>query len=116
MARVTVNDCLDSINNHFELILVAAVRAKEILSGKAPNIPRKGSTAAVIALREISEGAIDFKSIQKNFSTIFNDEDINSNSSQKSTSSLDLDDNSTNPSDSLLIIEEAEGDKLLSSD
>lgn len=110
MARVTVNDCLDNINNHFELILVASVRAKEILAGKAPNIPRKGSTAAVIALREISECAIDFKKIQKSFSSIFSDD------YESKTNNSSFEEKSSNESTDLLVIEEAEGDKLLSSD
>lgn len=109
MARVTVNDCLANINNHFELILVASVRAKEILAGKAPNIPRKGSTAGVIALREISECAIDFKKIQKSFSSIFSDD-------YESKTNSSFEENTSNESPDLLVIEEAEGDKLLSSD
>ena len=60
MARVTVEDCLQKINNRFELVLVAAKRAKQLAKeGATPLVPLEGDKATVIALREIAEGLVD---------------------------------------------------------
>lgn len=60
MARVTVEDCLQKINNRFELVLVAAKRAKQLAKeGATPMVPLDGDKVAVIALREIAEGLVD---------------------------------------------------------
>jgi len=60
MARVTVEDCLDSVNNRFELILMASKRARQILrSGEDPMVDWDNDKATVVALREIAEGHID---------------------------------------------------------
>lgn len=60
MARVTVEDCLGSVNNRFELVLMAAKRTKQILrSGEDPLVPWDNDKATVVALREIAEGHID---------------------------------------------------------
>lgn len=56
MARVTVEDCLGQVRNRFELVLVAAARARQImLEGKDPLVPEENDKATVIALREIAE-------------------------------------------------------------
>jgi DNA-directed RNA polymerase subunit omega len=56
MARVTVEDCLGQVKNRFELVLVAAARARQImLEGKDPLVPEENDKATVIALREIAE-------------------------------------------------------------
>jgi DNA-directed RNA polymerase subunit omega len=58
MARVTVEDCVDKIPNRFELVLVAAHRARELRSGSAITVERENDKDAVIALREIAEKTI----------------------------------------------------------
>ena len=59
MARVTVDDCLDNLDNRFELVLVAARRARQISNGLEPKLRQENDKPTVIALREISEGLVD---------------------------------------------------------
>jgi DNA-directed RNA polymerase subunit omega len=58
MARVTVEDCVDKMPNRFELVLVAAHRARALGSGSAITIERENDKDAVVALREIAEKTI----------------------------------------------------------
>ncbi len=60
MARITVEDCLENVNNRFELVLVASKRARQIATGgKEPLVEEENDKPTVIALREIAEGLID---------------------------------------------------------
>lgn len=59
MARVTVQDCLVKIPNRFDLVLMAARRARQIEQGAEPLVPMGKEKPVVIALREIGEGKID---------------------------------------------------------
>ncbi|WP_416224152.1 DNA-directed RNA polymerase subunit omega [Thiohalophilus sp.] len=59
MARVTVEDCLDNLENRFELVLVSARRARQIANGRDPMVDPENDKPTVIALREISEGLVD---------------------------------------------------------
>ncbi|MDJ0761109.1 MAG: DNA-directed RNA polymerase subunit omega [Woeseiaceae bacterium] len=58
MARITVEDCLDNINNIFEMVLVASKRARRIAHGADPLVELENDKPTVIALREIAEGHI----------------------------------------------------------
>ena len=58
MARVTVEDCVDKIPNRFELVLVAAHRARALTKGAAITVERENDKDAVVALREIAEKTI----------------------------------------------------------
>ena len=58
MARVTVEDCVDKMPNRFELVLVAAHRARALTKGSAITIERENDKDAVVALREIAERTI----------------------------------------------------------
>lgn len=58
MARVTVEDCLDHVENRFELVLLAARRARQIMQGADPLVPEDNDKATVIALREIADNLI----------------------------------------------------------
>ena len=58
MARVTVEDCVDKVPNRFELVLLAAYRAREINKGSHIMIEAENDKNAVIALREIAEKTI----------------------------------------------------------
>lgn len=60
MARVTVEDCLKNVKNRFELVLVAAKRARQLMRGKTPRVEWDNDKATVVALREIAEGYTDF--------------------------------------------------------
>lgn len=60
MARVTVQDAVEKIGNRFDLVLVAARRARQIQTGgKDPLVPEENDKYTVIALREIEEGLIN---------------------------------------------------------
>lgn len=58
MARVTVEDCVLKVPNRFELVLLAAQRAKNIAAGSVPSVDRDNDKNTVIALREIAEDKI----------------------------------------------------------
>lgn len=59
MARVTVEDCLDNVDNRFELVLLAAKRARQLSTGgKDALVEVESDKATVLALREIAEGLI----------------------------------------------------------
>ena len=59
MARVTVEDCIEKIPNRFDLVLIAAQRARGISSGNALTIERDNDKNPVVSLREIAEETID---------------------------------------------------------
>lgn len=58
MARITVQDCLEKINNRFDLVLAASQRARQISLGAEPQVARENDKPTVIALREIAEGLV----------------------------------------------------------
>ena len=58
MARVTVEDCLDNVENRFELVMVASKRARQIANGQEPLVEHDKDKPTVIALREIAEGLV----------------------------------------------------------
>jgi len=60
MARVTVEDCLERVNNHFALCILAAERARQLAGGAAPLVACHNKSA-VTALREIGGGKVSFK-------------------------------------------------------
>jgi len=59
MARITVEDCLDNVDNRFELVLTATKRARQIANGAEPLVEEENDKPTVIALREIAEGLIN---------------------------------------------------------
>ena len=60
MARVTVEDCLEHVDNRFELVMVSSKRARQIATGgKDPLVPIENDKPTVLALREIAGGFID---------------------------------------------------------
>jgi len=59
MARITVEDCLDNVDNRFELVMVSSKRARQIQTGgKDPMVAADNDKPTVIALREIAEGLV----------------------------------------------------------
>ena len=58
MARITVEDCLENVENRFELVLVAARRTRQLQLGADPLVPEDRDKHTVIALREIAEGMV----------------------------------------------------------
>ncbi len=64
MARVTVEDCLDNVDNRFELVMLATKRARQLATGgKEPKVAPENDKPTVIALREIASGLIDYNVI-----------------------------------------------------
>ena len=61
MARITVEDCLENVANRFELVMLAAKRARQLMRGSAdPTVPWENDKATVVALREIATGHTNF--------------------------------------------------------
>jgi DNA-directed RNA polymerase subunit omega len=65
MARVTIEDCTLKIPSRFELVVLAALRAKEIGAGAKPLVSRDKDKNPVIALREIAEGLVTQESLKE---------------------------------------------------
>jgi DNA-directed RNA polymerase subunit omega len=65
MARVTVEDCVTKIPNRFELVMVAAQRARDVGAGAALSIDRDNDKNAVVALREIAEQAVPLEDLRE---------------------------------------------------
>lgn len=57
MARITVEDCLEKVENRFELVMLASKRTKQLLKGSAPLV-KSDNKDGVIALREIAAGKV----------------------------------------------------------
>ena len=58
MARITVEDCLDNIDNRFELVLASTRRARQIAHGAQPFVDWENDKPTVVALREIADGHV----------------------------------------------------------
>jgi DNA-directed RNA polymerase subunit omega len=67
MARVTVEDCIDKVENRFDLVLIAAHRARLISSGAQITIDRDNDKNAVVALREIAETTLSPEDLTEDF-------------------------------------------------
>ena len=65
MARVTVEDCIEKVENRFELVLMAASRARQISAGEAPTVSEDRDKNPVIALREIGEGTVTAETMRE---------------------------------------------------
>lgn len=60
MARITVEDCLEHVDNRFDLVIVGSKRARQLaIGGKEALVPQENDKPTVVALREISMGLID---------------------------------------------------------
>ena len=65
MARVTVEDCIEKVDNRFELVLLAAHRSRMISNGDQLLIERDNDKNPVVALREIADGVIDHEDLKE---------------------------------------------------
>ena len=65
MARVTVEDCVDKVSNRFDLVLLAAQRAREISGGAELTIERDRDKNPVVALREIADETVQPRLLQE---------------------------------------------------
>ena len=102
MARVTVEDCIEKVQNRFELIIAASQRAREISNGVQIEVDKDNDKNTVISLREIGDGAITYddlkerylKSLQK--IVVNNDEDEENDIEEEFSSYLKQDDTDQN--------------------
>ena len=81
MARITVEDCLEHVDNRFDLVLLAARRARQIAPGADPLVPAENDKPTVIALREIaanliSDSGMDEMEAQRELEKIATDDDL----------------------------------------
>ncbi|HKE45886.1 MAG TPA: DNA-directed RNA polymerase subunit omega [Steroidobacteraceae bacterium] len=65
MARITVEDCLENIENLFQLVLVAAKRARRLANGAEPSLDWENDKPTVVALREIAAGNIGVELLEE---------------------------------------------------
>lgn len=63
MARITVEDCLDKVNNRFALVLLVAKRSKQLMKGDTCMAPGKNNKHVVNALREVAAGSVYFDTV-----------------------------------------------------
>ncbi len=86
MARVTVEDCLDHVDNRFNLVLLATKRARQLVNGVEPLLEWENDKPTVMALREIAEGLVDDKVVMppsaEDLAAIEMDEEIAGDSAQ----------------------------------
>ncbi len=64
MARITIEDCLENVDNRFELVLLATKRARQLLAGAEPLVEWGDDKATVVALREIAAGKVDINKLR----------------------------------------------------
>lgn len=81
MARITVEDCLEHVENRFDLVLLASRRARQISQGADPLVPAENDKPTVLALREIAAGLIsttgmDELEARSKIERITNDDDL----------------------------------------
>jgi len=76
MARVTVEDCLDHVDNRFELVMRATRRARQMYQGVEPLVDEENDKPTVIALREIAEGLITDQVLEEAEIPIEDDEEL----------------------------------------
>ena len=97
MARVTVEDCLENVDNRFELVKLAARRARQIAMGKDPLVEIENDKPTVIALREIADGLIDEQILdeaeaaeKQQFTEVATEEGAEESAEMKESDTLDM--------------------------
>ena len=125
MARITVEDCLEQVENRFHLVRVASKRARQLMNGKEPTLDWDNDKATVLALREIAagniteemlvekpiviedEGLFDQSEIDEETGVLLNDDNIESNENEvKKDSDSQIYTNEVSMSSENIIIEE----------
>ena len=105
MARVTVEDCIEKVENRFELIIAASQRAREISNGVQIEVDKDNDKNTVISLREIGNGAITYEDLKERYLKslqkviVNNDEDESNDIEEEFSTYLNQDgnDQSLNP-------------------
>jgi DNA-directed RNA polymerase subunit omega len=75
MARVTVEDCLDKVDNRFQLVLVATKRARQLANGVQPLVPWENDKPTIVALREIAAGLVGPAILDETVHSVFVDDE-----------------------------------------
>lgn len=65
MARLTVEDCLENVDNRYDLVILAAKRARKIVFGSEPLVEEENDKPTVLALREIADGLVTSENVDK---------------------------------------------------
>lgn len=65
MARVTVEDCLEQVNNRFMLVMMTSKRVKQLYKGAQPMVAQKNNRYVVTALREIAAGKLSMEATSR---------------------------------------------------
>jgi DNA-directed RNA polymerase subunit omega len=65
MARITVEDCLQNVDNLFQLVILAAQRARRLANGAEPTVPVENDKPTVLALREIAAGNVTLEMLRE---------------------------------------------------
>ncbi len=76
MARVTVEDCLDKVDNRFQLVLIATKRARQLANGVQPLVDWEHDKPTIVALREIADGLIDVSILDEPIHTAVEEEAV----------------------------------------
>ena len=103
MARITVEDCLENVENRFELVMVGSKRARQIaVEGKPALVPEENDKPTVIALREIEEGLVNadiLTEVPKDFD-ILDEDSLETETDPSETSEDDAPTDATDDSES----------------
>jgi len=75
MARVTVTDCLEHVDNRFQLVLIASKRARQLSMGAKALVEEEDDKPTVIALREIAENLVDASILESTNIGLFHDDE-----------------------------------------
>lgn len=76
MARITVEDCLNHVDNRFDLVLMAAQRARQLSYGTPSKVDPENDKPTVVALREIAEGLISAEDLKPQREIFFDDVEL----------------------------------------
>ena len=76
MARITVEDCLDHVDNRFDLVLMASQRARQLSYGTPSKVDPENDKPTVVALREIAEGLISAEDLKPQKELFFDDAEL----------------------------------------
>ena len=75
MARVTVEDCLDKVDNRFQLVLVATKRARQLANGVQPLVDWENDKPTIVALREIAAGLVGPSILDEPVQSVFEEDE-----------------------------------------
>lgn len=75
VARITVEDCLENVDNRFQLVLIATKRARQIAAGSAILVDEENDKPTVLALREVADGKIDSSILDEEPEEVLDEED-----------------------------------------